>query len=250
MNTLDLGAIIGSLLALSLYHLYAYGYVCCGKTKSIQLSRNVYNGLMWVAKHKEKIDAASVTLAIQTLRNTILISVFVGGYAFQYGFIYLNVYSVDEEIEMKTRSIVLSICLLASFLCWVNVIRSASHLGYFMGALEYQEKAFAKSATIKQETIVGNNLSLSAEDKVVAVETRPMERTELEPEALAECRGMMRNMLVSFSLGFRFMFVSIPFIFYKVGPIALIVVTGFMLMFLYSLDHLELKNTTVMHPQS
>jgi hypothetical protein len=47
------------------------------------------------------------------------------------------------------------------------------------------------------------------------------------------------KMIASFSLGFRFMFISIPFAFYSVGYVALVVSTIIILMFLVSIDYLE-----------
>ena len=46
------------------------------------------------------------------------------------------------------------------------------------------------------------------------------------------------------SLGFRCMIVTIPFVFYAAGPIALIVSTALVLMFLYSIEpsHVYIRN--------
>jgi hypothetical protein len=43
-------------------------------------------------------------------------------------------------------------------------------------------------------------------------------------------------MFVIFSLGFRFMFVAIPFAFYIIGPIALLIATAVILSFSYLHD--------------
>lgn len=53
---------------------------------------------------------------------------------------------------------------------------------------------------------------------------------------LSVCR-MILSVLHRRSLGFRFLFVSIPFAFYSLGPTALVVSTALMVVFLYSWDH-------------
>jgi hypothetical protein len=61
------------------------------------------------------------------------------------------------------------------------------------------------------------------------------------PDAFIECRALIKLVLWSFSLGFRFMFVSIPFAFYAAGPEALLIATGLILLFLYQVDHVVLR---------
>jgi hypothetical protein len=102
----------------------------------VQLSINIKNLTDWLLKHKEKGDAPSVTLAVHTLRNTILVAIFLGGNAFNYAFTFTNNYlSYSGNEIMQIRSIVLSTCLFCSFLCWACVIRYASHNGYLIGTL-------------------------------------------------------------------------------------------------------------------
>ena len=43
----------------------------------------------------------------------------------------------------------------------------------------------------------------------------------------------------SFNLGFRFLFVAISFAFYSAGPIALMIVSAVILLFLIEIDHVE-----------
>lgn len=54
------------------------------------------------------------------------------------------------------------------------------------------------------------------------------------------------SMSSSFSLGFRFLFVSIPFAFYAAGPIALIIASGVILVFLFDIDHVQKSTYSVM----
>jgi hypothetical protein len=104
---------------------------------SVRLSINLRNAEQWIGKHKEKSDPASVTLAVQTLRNTILVAIFVGGYSFQYALSNTHA-SLGETNEKRMCSIITSSVLFASFLCWVSVIRLAAQLGYIIGTLAYE----------------------------------------------------------------------------------------------------------------
>ena len=110
MSTIDMndvGAIVASSLSMTLFLGYYYYSVVenfSSNTSKIQLSRNVNNALKWLEKHTRKPDAPSVTLAIQTLRNTILVAIFVGGSSFTYGMGFLSsINSVREVI----RSVIL-----------------------------------------------------------------------------------------------------------------------------------------------
>ena len=80
-----------------------------------------------------------MTLAIQTMRNSMMVGVFIGG-----GVLNLAVSTANEfnEIDntdgrMKARTCVLAACCICSFLCWVNVIRYCAHLGYLLGTLGF-----------------------------------------------------------------------------------------------------------------
>ena len=85
LSDLDIAAISVSLGLFAGYHIFSYvTYVVKseGSSSSIQLRKNVANAFLWLKKHKIKDDAPNVTLAIQTLRNTILVAVFLGGGSF------------------------------------------------------------------------------------------------------------------------------------------------------------------------
>jgi uncharacterized membrane protein len=50
---------------------------------------------------------------------------------------------------------------------------------------------------------------------------------------------LSESMASSFSLGFRFLFMAIPFAFYSAGPIALMIVSAVILLFLIEKNHVE-----------
>ncbi len=139
MNDFEVGTLIASLSIMILYHAYLYRRIFFFHSNKVQLSLNIQIAERWIMKHKEKADAPSVTLAIQTLRNSILVAVFMGG-----GVLNLAVSTANEfndydnkDGRMKARTCVLAACCICSFLCWVNVIRYCAHLGYLVGAFNY-----------------------------------------------------------------------------------------------------------------
>ena len=206
---------------------------------------------------------------VQTLRNTILVSIFVGGSAFQYGFLFLN--TPAPIFKDQVRALILSILLFSSFLCWANTIRYANHLAFCVGALEFQIKEVENRLKLEKERLDlqrsddlegGTDFETAIEDKfdgqrvvessstINPPSTQPHEcqgkkkqsrirRRRNVDEILHELKLMSVSMLSSFSLGFRLLFVSIPFAFYSAGPIALIIASSVILIFLYNIDHVE-----------
>lgn len=128
------------LFILLLYVLLSYGITIYRPSSSfkIHLARASANSFLWIQKHKEKNDPASVTLAIQTFRNTILVAIFIGGIAFQSAISLATSFRDLTSTVGRIRHIILSVFLFLSFLCWTSVIRSASHLGYLTGVLSYE----------------------------------------------------------------------------------------------------------------
>jgi uncharacterized membrane protein len=170
-----------------------------------------------------KIDAPSVTLAIQTLRNTILVAIFVGGSSFQYAYISLNGLESSSNVWQICRVVILATLLFSSFFCWANVIRSASHLGYYIGTI---------GETLPLQIVEeGRGSSLAVKDDG---------GFDTDEEAIR----LVKSMLICFSLGFRFLFVSIPYVFFNIGPLALIISTFMIMLFLYSIDHNHRKTST------
>ena len=212
MDNFNIGSIALSLSLFTLYHVVIYSSVYM-KSKSIKLYKNLMNSRDWIKKHKVKEDAPNVTLAIQTLRNTIFVAVFLGGSAFTAAYNTLNNFNRVRDTNDQCRGIILSILLICSFLAFASVIRAASHLGYQIGTM-YQTN---ESDDIENKKKTDNDTS--------------------ELDIVKDSNRMISVMIVSFNLGFRFLYVSIAFIFYSAGPIALLIATGFMLVYLYLIDH-------------
>ena len=161
-----------------------------------------------------KIDPQSVTLAIQTLRNTILVAIFIGGFSFQYAFETLNSLDTSSSKWQICRAAIVSALLFCSFLCWANVIRCASHLGYYIGTLG-----------------VDPEVAVQIEDGIAAV------GTEDSWDKGEEANQLLSTAFKCFSFGFRFLFISIPFMFFNIGPLALVVSTFMLLVFLFVIDN-------------
>ena len=241
----NVGAVSAALTSLFVYHCFTYGSIFLGKARNLQLARNIRNSSLWFDKHKSIKDAPTVTLAIQTLRNTILIAIFIGGFAFQYAWQSMNAVPLAPTINDEIRFIILGILLFSSFLCWANTIRLASHMGYIIGTLDQQVTDLEKAKTLlgsKTADIEANeNGKEEITDPTAPQPPGTNDKTRLQLEKmeknLQRNQSMLTNMLWNFSLGFRYIFCAIPFQFYAAGPIALLIATGVILLFLYHLDH-------------
>ena len=224
MDRFDIAAVVVSLVSLSAYTLHFYLTTFRGSTFSnkVVIANNFENVFVWLVKHQEKIDAPSVTLAIQTIRNTILVAIFIGGQALVMGVTFvLNLEEHSSQRESVRRTI-LAILFISSFLCWASTIRAASHVGYLIGTLGYQ----------LPETMIG----IDAESGPATAQAGHTSALSDNDKKLAASEILMKDMFMSFSFGFRFLFFAVPFMFFVSGPIALVVATGVMLVFLFLWD--------------
>jgi hypothetical protein len=212
----NLTCIFASLFALLTYTALSYILTLIYPSSSFktQLAKNTSNTTLWIKKHQEKSDAASVVAAIQTLRNTIYVSIFVGGGAFQSAINVIILYHQAKQIEERIRIIILGLTLFISFLCWASTIRAASHLGYLTGVLGFSDShPDEKSEIIRSEKTGGaddtslkidqikesnnnNNNNNSMNDKSKAAVSTKSELTE--EKRFRQESQMMMVMLVSF----------------------------------------------------
>ena len=144
----DASAVGVTLFSYLVYYIwYTKRAFSTSKGSITQLGRNFENTLLWVDKFFVKIDAASQVLVIQTIRNTVLISIFIGGLAFQYAVLTIN--SINTEVDTLrylVRCIIFSGLLFLSFLNWALVIRYASHIGFIIGSYEHHTAKAAADA--------------------------------------------------------------------------------------------------------
>ena len=238
-RNLAYGAIAGSLFLMVSYHFIMYWAVLSGRAPSTQLSLNIRNSLRWVLKHREKSDAASVTLAIQTFRNTILVAVFVGGNAFTQAFNFADGYqsSVGNPIE-QARYIVLAALLFGSFLSWACVIRFVAHLGYIFGTLSHNVPPPTAPVPVATPTAVVDGTGEEAGKAESTAPQKPIKHVDDPHTAtVKECIRIMSLNMIFFSLGFRFLFMALPFAFLSMGGAGLIIATAVMLFFFFFYDY-------------
>lgn len=209
LSVAEIATLAACIATLVVYHTFYYVYILKDNRDHTQLSANYHNAYLWVTKHLFKSDASSSTLGIHVLRNTVLIAIFVGGTAFTIAYDFLNNFdSYDISSASGVRAIILSALLFSSFLNWASVIRCVSHLGYLMGA----------SATDEDDERVG--------------------------ESYVERMGSLaNNMTYHFTLGFRFIFVSIPFALFSAGVTAMLISTVLLLAFLFDLDYRSYRSS-------
>jgi hypothetical protein len=94
------------------------------------------NGPAWIERWIRKEGAADITMTVQTIRNTIIASTFLGGLAFQLGAGLINQLGAENDLTLtipQIRSVILSALLFASFVNFALTIRCCSHLGFLIG---------------------------------------------------------------------------------------------------------------------
>ena len=132
LPTEDVAALVSIVVVYSVYYTYFAWKALRPHTDTqdmysytqTQLSRNLETMAMWGQKHAEDADTASVVLAVQTLRNAIVVAIFVGGAALQTGVSQMSDgLWADKNEKEQVRSIVVSVLLIISFLNWALVIR-------------------------------------------------------------------------------------------------------------------------------
>lgn len=176
ISNFDIGAVSVSIIIMFVYNAFFLTTLFLYPTSNAHIAINMRNSKNWIRKHFHLVDTASTTLALHTLRNTILVAIFVGSQAFMFGF------NVLGNSRNPVRSAVLSACLFSSFLSWSCVIRSASHLGYLIGSAGYLQQ--------KLETVLADS------DTVVNDESFAIKQQfDL---ILADCEKVLYNLTVYF----------------------------------------------------
>jgi hypothetical protein len=251
MPLIDVISICGVLFTFVIYYgRYAFIALKYGTTSDTQLGRSLDTAVLWAQKHAEVADAGSVVLAVQTLRNVIVVAIFVGGAALQVAISGLENkdmnWSSNEDID-KVRTLIKSVLLICSFLNWSMVIRYASHAGFMVGALDIRMRTLQNisdnvNMNINQQhepiEIEINEVGDAQGSAVHLDELDEQDVDELlqEPVDVTNLKRASRLVSWHFSWGFRFIFFNIPFFFYAAGVVALIISALFTMMFLIYFD--------------
>ncbi len=266
LDMFDLAAIGVTLFVFAAYHLHMYIIKPLYFNGTVPFTIHLVNSEMWIRKHKDASDSQTTVLAIQTLRNTLTVGVFAGGNAIKIATDFANDYKDLEGQRWKVRSSILMIVLFCSFICWVNVIRLGSTLGYLIGTMQYSEKLRTDALTEERrlsfvsdlDSETGSVVSASSTHKDVSTSKKRKSNKSSKskaptieriasgdltsddiPNVFKEASNMVQSMTMFFSLGFRLMFISIPFAFYAAGPLALVVSAGCLMLFLPFYDHVH-----------
>lgn len=198
LTLFDAVGLAASIFVLAAYHTIFYYHQ---RTAGMQLSFNIRNVAHWLHKHKVKSDPQSGTLAIHTLRNTIMVGVFIGGYALNTAYTSALDYINGLNKRKQVRALCLAILLFGSFLCWAIVIRHAAHLGYMIGTLDFEDK----SDLAVLERLPGHGTDpTSSEEPGTPASVRTKSRVEQYPfdrkVAMKKSEYILQSLLMYFRL--------------------------------------------------
>lgn len=268
LSTFDLAAVCSTIFVFAAYHLYLYIIKPQCLNGTVPFTVHMVNSEMWIKKHKEMFDSATTVLAVQTLRNTLMVGVFIGGNAISIAYDFAHDYKDLVGQRWKVRSMILMALLFGSFICWANVVRLGSTLGYMIGTMQYSEKlraeAVAQAQRLSAHSDVGSDagsVTSGADDNKIEMTTTKKRKSKKKykaitvehiasgnlsadeiPDIFNSGSNMVLTMTIYFSLGFRLMFISIPFAFYAAGPLALVISAGCLMLFLPFYDHVPKKS--------
>ena len=257
LENYDIAMVCISLGIFALYHINLYIVLPYYSEKTVPFLTNMQNSTLWIQKHKEMNESATILLAIQTLRNTMMAAVFIGGNALNFAYVFANDFKNVTDPAMQLRSVAITTFMFLSFMCWANVIRIASVLGFLIGTMqysekkrnEYSEKADVELGNIDDQEKVGflqtPTKVLEANGKtygsINSSTSKPERAAVVIPDTFEAGSVMIQLMTFYFSFGFRMIFVSIPFAFYSVGPSTLLLTSIGIWFFLYSYDSRHFK---------
>lgn len=185
---------------------------------------------IWGRKHVVLGAAAEVTLAIQTLRNSVLVSIFIGTVAFNTMTSTLSSLAVNVAgSPLWLMQLLVAILAAGAFLSFAVCIRCAAHAGYLVGGASFLE------------TTTGHEL-FAAERSPGSVASTP------ESSATATASHMLRLVHMQsfhFSLAFRCIYSAFPFLFgAAAGPAALLPCMAAIALFQVYLDYAPLRSST------
>ena len=243
MDDSNIAALSVAIIALSIYHICTYFIIWFQNFHADSLSL-----FLWLEKNDSlSMQPAQVICAVQTLRNTMYISIFFGGNAAQFAFYYIN--GISNDSTMQARSLILAAIFFSSFLSFACVIRNANHLAYMIGAYEFRMKELEHMyRKIEEATQTRNDLESQEDINRKSIDRDPISfagtpdstSLSLDIRVFEEAQEiMLSSIALSYTFGFRFLFVSIPFLFYSAGYLALLFGTAVLILVLYQIDSNE-----------
>jgi Protein of unknown function, DUF599 len=200
---------------------------------------------LWTLRHGSIAHggAQDVVAAVQTLRNSVLVAVFIGTVSFNTMTGALaGLRRTDKRTIEYADGLVVALLSAGSFLCFAVCIRCAAHSGYVVGGASFLETAPARArissttaaaAAAATAAAAGTADANSSTDAAVAVASK----ADTEPERLrAHLLHLVRMQSVFFSVAFRLLYSSIPFLFATAGPVVLLSASAIMCVFLACVD--------------
>ena len=157
----------------------------------------------WCKKHRlTSGNAQDVTAAIQTLRNSVLVSVFIGTVTFNTFTESLRSLNVlPRHGFLWVANLIVAVLYASSFLSFCVCIRCAAHSGYLIGGFSFLEM---HDDSRRKEKVLARNI---------------------------HSVHLVRMQSVHFSLAFRLAYSGLPFIFSAAGPEPLISIAVLIVLF-------------------
>ncbi len=116
--------------------------------------------------------------------------------------------------------------------------RSDSNCGIYFGKDEEESISYSNNATNTTNTHNNNdNNNNNNNNSNYRNHNHDNNRGAVDDKTQEDFNAMISLMLISFSLGFRFLFMAMPFVFYAAGPISLVITATVMICFLVFIDH-------------
>lgn len=180
-GTIDIVALTICVFTMFGYHLYIFWKVHQRKL-GVTLSIMLITGPRFIGKHLVTKDAASTTLAIQTLRNTILIIIFLGSTSFTTAYQILRETAAEDDLTLslpQIRGVIVASLLFFSFLNFALTLRCASHLGYLIGSATGGVPPFVSDVQMARLGSSGSTFGPSG----TPIQQRAIEQAEEETES-------------------------------------------------------------------
>jgi hypothetical protein len=120
-----------------------------GRDGRVMLSISLATGPLWAMKHLLRAEAAEITLAVQTLRNTIIIAVFLGGGSLTTAVGILGSLNAERALVLtlpELQRLLIASVLFFAFLNFMLVVRAANHIGYFVGTAAGRVQGVSEAA--------------------------------------------------------------------------------------------------------
>lgn len=229
-------AVISCLGVLFVYHVVYVSQIYGMKSEDslhLNVQRNCLLMDKWVIKYLQPSCTTSHHYsAIHALRNIIYVGIFLGTFTITAAF---DAVLIDNINEYKLENVILGICLFASFLCWVQVVRNTNQLSVAITSMHTMKESGANNMPVSNFGQINENTNglvfesddqshLQTHSKGINLRNIVITTPKLRA-AHVHTLYMARNVSLYYSFAFRFLYCGIPFVFFSYGYITLYAVT-------------------------